>query len=231
MNGQNEGCKVGMVQFNGAMRVGPNTNASLMRRMLVVAWALGAMFIIQENAAAMEDVATGRWITRDPLWYYRNNIIPQCPETELSSFIQKRLRNRLSGKIDEINDYLHARNCTVNRVDPSGFDSPGCDTWTQEQNQNVPCNKKCELECCSVHDFCYDEYDCTQDSWLGGEGSACSLCNVEVVGCMIGCLFHPSQDDPNVPNYYCGCHNTGFDDSNSPHMGHSTTDAGCVSDG
>lgn len=69
MGGQNEGCKVGMVQFIGAKRVGPNANASLMRRVLVVAWAVGAMFIIQENAAAMEDVATGRWITRDPLVY------------------------------------------------------------------------------------------------------------------------------------------------------------------
>jgi len=69
MNGQNEGCKVGIVQFNGARRVGPNANASPVRRMLVVAWAISAISVLPDTVSAMEDVATGRWITRDPLYY------------------------------------------------------------------------------------------------------------------------------------------------------------------
>ncbi len=62
-------------------------------------------------------------------------------------------------------------------------DEPGCDRipdWLETT---------CMRACCAIHDACYaaENPPCTEKSWFGTEGLACTLCNVEVVACMMIC--------------------------------------------
>ena len=117
--------------------------------------------------------------------------------------------------------YVFVHNSPYLRHDPMGLDSLGCD--------GVPGKYEsfCALECCAVHDFCYQINNCSWWSWLCETitiaPSACGQCNIEAVGCLAGCALHDEGfDDPESPNYYCAACKVFFDDPNSPHMTHTT---------
>jgi RHS repeat-associated protein len=94
-----------------------------------------------------------------------------------------------------VNFYGYALNDPISRYDPFGLDSPGCD--------GVPDGAEgaCILECCAIHDKCYDDNKCTASSWCYLWGK-CKGCNDAVQACIGRCLFHPRRDDPKRPNCY-----------------------------
>lgn len=55
----------------------------------------------------------------------------------------------------------------------------GCDTDTAFLNMSA----SQWGACCDYHDECFERYDCTASSWLGGSAD-CTRCNQEVVTCM-----------------------------------------------
>lgn len=62
-------------------------------------------------------------------------------------------------------------------------DEPGCDRipdWLETT---------CMRACCAIHDACYaaETPPCTEKSWLFQETLACTLCNAQVVACMLAC--------------------------------------------
>jgi len=56
-------------------------------------------------------------------------------------------------------------------------DMPGCDLASGGDSFT---NKGA---CCDTHDKCYADNGCTEASWNGSEGAACSQCNANVVAC------------------------------------------------
>jgi len=62
----------------------------------------------------------------------------------------------------------------------------------------------CMLECCTQHDKCYDDNNCTASSWKSCNFglNECTLCNMEATQCFLDCGLN-QYDDPDRPNYYC----------------------------
>jgi RHS repeat-associated protein len=101
------------------------------------------------------------------------------------------------------NFYVYVFNAPVNHIDPSGHDNPGCD--------GVPhkFERPCILECCAIHDECYDKNQCTAASWCYLWGK-CHECNSNVTFCIYQCRGHADRDDPKRPNcYYAKLHKFG----------------------
>lgn len=73
MNGQDDRCQV-----DGASVSKPLRGRMILpkRRRLLLIVAVGATLVMVENVSAMEDVVTGRWITRDPLNYNTHTVLP-----------------------------------------------------------------------------------------------------------------------------------------------------------
>jgi hypothetical protein len=46
----------------------------------------------------------------------------------------------------------------------------------------------CTLSCCESHDNCYASHNCNESSWTSVHFGSCSVCNLGVVGCTMGCL-------------------------------------------
>jgi RHS repeat-associated protein len=110
----------------------------------------------------------GKWLTRDPI-----------------------------GEDGGINLYRFVLNNPINRIDPKGLDTAGCDL--------IPAGWEtpCRLECCAQHDKCFDDNNCTMSCFMPGIGSQeCNRCNDDVKRCCRRC-GNSNYDDPNRPNYYC----------------------------
>jgi RHS repeat-associated protein len=108
--------------------------------------------------------------------------------------------------IDErggINLYQYVRNQPLHYTDSFGLDKPGCDLVGSVPGEVGDYFKKpCPLECCALHDKCYDDWGCSAWSWFGYAKDACIKCNQLVVKCLKDCKPHPDYDDPCRPNYY-----------------------------
>jgi RHS repeat-associated protein len=87
--------------------------------------------------------------------------------------------------------------------DPKGLDNVGCTT------EPLTIDGRCKRICCAIHDKCYDDNDCTSDSWTGDNGckaEACDQCNIDVVKCFIWCDQGEAmgiEPAPGTPEYYC----------------------------
>lgn len=88
MNGMNDNCMVDEVLVDTPIQ---GRWTLLLRRTFTLTLAIGATCWSAGTASAMEDVAAGRWITRDPLWYdaQRTKITREW-ETNLYGAIQHR---------------------------------------------------------------------------------------------------------------------------------------------
>ena len=116
-----------------------------------------------------------------------------------------------------VNIYQYVANNPITNLDPKGLDSPGCDGIPGKQSP-------CQLECCALHDWCYDVFDCDAGSWglgCGPHHEDCADCNKAVFNCFVRCIGD-DDDDEDRYNYYCGSCGVWFDDPQSPHMNHST---------
>jgi hypothetical protein len=136
-----------------------------------------------------------------------------------------------------LNRYVYVNANSIRYGDFRGLDSPGCSvdgisTGLKKLLESMPCGRRC----CAVHDECYKNNQCTQNSWgvnicLGKIGplvSKCARCNSNVTNCFQKCLFDPSYIPPGSKGeFYCGkCREyfNGYDpnDPNGPHAGHTT---------
>ncbi|HXO37244.1 MAG TPA: IPT/TIG domain-containing protein [Candidatus Acidoferrum sp.] len=104
------------------------------------------------------------------------------------------------------NFYAYVLNDPVNHIDPSGhvLDNPGCD--------GIPhrFEKPCVVECCAIHDECYDRNQCGAGSWCWAFWGKCNACNQNVKICLLECTGHSDRDDPKRPNcYYAKLHKWG----------------------
>ena len=136
-----------------------------------------------------------------------------------------------------LNRYVYVNANPIRFGDSRGLDKPGCSVdgisaGLKKILESMPCGRRC----CAVHDECYKNNQCTQNSWganicLGKIGplvSKCARCNSNVTNCFQKCLFDPNYIPPGSKGeYYCGqCREyfNGYDpnDPNGPHAGHST---------
>ena len=96
--------------------------------------------------------------------------------------------------------YAYALNNPISNLDPSGLDTVGCD--------NVPkvIENDCTLECCAMHDKCYDDHKCTSSSWTSPgsqcDPEGCSQCNTVAVGCFLVCRSRNGRGF-GLPKFYC----------------------------
>ena len=122
-----------------------------------------------------------------------------------------------------INLFQFVQNNQINGVDDLGLDSPGCDVpaWAKQFTEA----NDCFLGCCAIHDKCYRDFQCSQNSWcvnilnVGGVPvkTACSLCNENAADCFEKCMTKWKPKPP-PHKYYCGKHNVWFDNPADPHM-------------
>jgi len=155
-----------------------------------------------------------RWLNRDPKWDEGFAELSKVSRRGNTSVIDRSRRLATQRNFEDL--YVFVFNNPLNRKDPLGLDSPGCDFfgWTDP----------CRLECCAEHDECYDEpNNCSWCSWFNPLPflTACGRCNLAAFGCVLDCL-NGYGDNPDRPNYYCAVHNVPFDDPNSEHMNHRT---------
>jgi RHS repeat-associated protein len=100
-----------------------------------------------------------------------------------------------------LNLYAYAAGSPTRKTDRRGLDNVGCDTF--DESVQTPCR----LECCAIHDECYDRNKCSCESWKAGRtpcdrSAACAACNNTVAVCWLVCADR-LKDDPSRPNYYC----------------------------
>jgi hypothetical protein len=101
----------------------------------------------------------------------------------------------------EVNPYRYALANPVLNYDPTGLDTVGCD--------GVPDSREtpCRLECCAIHDKCYDDFNCSSRSWYNNRKECnpdeCGHCNGQAIRCFAICKIRKEKDDPKRPNYYC----------------------------
>jgi len=102
-----------------------------------------------------------------------------------------------------LNTYLYAKANALGFTDSRGLDNVGCTTGP------LSIDGRCKRICCAIHDKCYDENNCTADSWTSDTGcnaQACDECNKEVVKCFVWCdQAKPMgiEPAPGTPEYYC----------------------------
>ena len=96
-----------------------------------------------------------------------------------------------------LNPFSYVNGNPMRYVDLRGLDNVGCD--------GIPDSLEtpCRLECCAIHDQCYDINNCSASSWLPFTGSQeCNQCNSQVVEELKAC-GDTDYDDPEKPDYYC----------------------------
>jgi len=129
------------------------------------------------------------------------------------------------GQDGGVNVYGYVDGNPMNKMDPKGLDSPGCDVpdWAKfKMEANL-----CFLECCAKHDKCYKEHECSCKSWPFNfpapifRLSPCVRCNDKALICMARCTTK-WKPKPAPDKYFCGKCNKWFSDPLSPHMHHST---------
>lgn len=111
-----------------------------------------------------------------------------------------------------MNFYLYALANPLINQDPKGLDTVGCDVDTLKNGRETPCR----LECCAIHDKCYDDNECSSGSWPWPVGNwnksrcdktpECGNCNTEARQCFVQCRLSKERnnlDNPTRPNYYC----------------------------
>jgi hypothetical protein len=57
---------------------------------------------------------------------------------------------------------------------------------------------KCDTtkSCCKEHDLCYEQYGCNKSSWKTTPFTACGMCNLKAVLCVILSPIANAPDDP-----------------------------------
>src|SRR3954470_1048749 len=116
-----------------------------------------------------------------------------------------RARDTIGYKGMDENLYRYVRNQPVDHTDPYGTDCPGCDGISAFLDYSP-----CFLQCCAIHDMCYDKYNCTDASWRHPFKSwQCDSCNASVMICLGACRLDPTPW-PAIPKYYCKKQHTGI---------------------
>ena len=147
----------------------------------------------------------GKWISIDPKYNNSQYVIDfntqgifVNPLSKGKNSANNKTANFINNKLSYLT-YNYICN-DINRIDFLGLDAPGCD--------GVPdfLESECVLECCALHDRCYDVNHCTASSWYKPCSSfECKLCNLEVVLCIAFCV--PSFWKDKGDDYYCAiCH-------------------------
>lgn len=171
------------------------------------------------QVGAYYDPSVQRWINRDPLEESGAMIIRYTHERSENNATTFPFNHASLHEVEKDNSpsYTFVFNNPVTGFDPKGLDCPGCD--------GIPAifESPAVLECCALHDRCYDVNRCTAASWLAPRilcfiKPLCQFCNDAAAACIATSGLR--GDDPTRPNYYCAIHGVFFNNPASLHMNH-----------
>jgi hypothetical protein len=144
------------------------------KSLLPLAAALATLLAITTPAAAMENVATGRWITRDPLDYRANEVLgnPHATSTlEVAEYIADTRNARPTSSFFEFETSSPTR-----LVDPTGLEGNPCPVSAQ----------LCVLSCQAGEHPHIPQLACDSPTWDGCEDE-CQQVNLHQCRCSCNC--------------------------------------------
>jgi RHS repeat-associated protein len=141
----------------------------------------------------------GRFLSEDSLRWYANRWM----DSGTARFTS---RDALENEGDP-HPFAYALSNPIRNIDPYGLDSVGC---TVPQPLRGLASRSCYLECCALHDACYDLFNCSDSSWTQPwkqcSPAGCAGCNEGVKVCFAKCSVNYLAGflgNPVIPNYYC----------------------------